>query len=274
MRNSKELRSFILVVGLFATYSMSVSAQQKFASNIAFCAVDMSVVEAADLIERIQEFHKKANRNISPNFVFETLTIQDNLNKLELKRDFTVKALEQGPEVATRLSYRMSRSNDSPISDINFTLGDHQRKLQISGTERDLVKGLLLLVEDELKKIGCSFGGSKTRSLFGIILFVFAFVLAWVPFILIQFTRFLDNASTLQVLVVSISSGISIGLNVIVFALPWTEWLPGAAIRTDAISTWDQFGPYVSVVGVLVGLAGLVMSIVSYFRPGKRRSVD
>ena len=261
----------MLFAGAFSLYAMPASAQHMFTRNVTLCAVDMNFADLVGFIDRIREFHKNANRDFQHSRMREKLTLEDKITKLELTTDISVKALEQGPKIAARLWYYMSRHDDAPISNIDLTFSDYERKLTIAGTDRDLVNGLSLMVEEEIKKTGCSFGGSDTRRDYGYILWVLALTISWLPLILAKFSRFVAAGTRLQVFVLSICVGTSLGLFICIFALPWADWFPGTAIRKHSISTWDQISPYLTILSFSVGLAGLAFSMDRVF---SRRSED
>ena len=264
----------LLFAGVLAIFAKPATAQQTFTRSITFCAVDMDFAEMARFVKRIREFHEKANHDIPRKYLRERLTLQGNSVELELIDDFSKKALEYGPKIATKLSYIMSMRRASPISEIYLALGDYQRKITISGRDRDLVDGLLLLVNQEIGRSGCAFGGSKLRSWFGINLFLLASTLAWMPFVLWRLPQFGGTRPRVQAICSLLSSGTSIALLTIVFVLPWGDWLPGTTIRKHPTSTWDQIYPFLTVFGILIAVAGLTLSLLLFLRSTNNKSDD
>ena len=151
--------SILLFAGVLAILALPASAKQMFARTFTVCAVDMNYTEMAAFVERIRVFHKKANRGMPSEHLRELLLLEDDFMKFELTTDFTLENLEQGPEIATKLWYRMSMGDARPISEIKVRFEDYRREVTISGTDRDSVNVFLLLVDEEIKKIGCSIGG-------------------------------------------------------------------------------------------------------------------
>ena len=157
----------IVLLGGLTVLALPASAQQTHTRNINLCAVDMSYKEMTGLIRSIRDFHDKANRDTTPEYVREVLTLQDGSMTLETRHDFALDVLKQGPEIATALWYRMSTRGTAPISEIDIHFTDYKRDVTISGAERDMVHGLLLLVSQKIEDRACSFGGSDTRRSFG-----------------------------------------------------------------------------------------------------------
>ena len=105
MENVHRLLSTVLVAAVLAAFSLSVLAKQTVSRNADFCALDMSFSETIRFVDLISAFQKKANRDMeNRRYYEETLTIEDSVTKLELKEEFTVKALEKGPNIATELT--------------------------------------------------------------------------------------------------------------------------------------------------------------------------
>ena len=195
----------------------------------------------------------------------EVLTLQDGLVTLESRNDFTLRALENGPEVATTLWYRMTIDDTAPISSIDLHFQDYEREVTVSGTDRDLVHGLLLVISEEIERVACSFGGRSTRGNFGLGIWVLGVLLACGSSMLAWLLRNATSGIWISVF----ASRISVGLFVIVLALPWGDWLPGTAIRLHPSSTWDQISPFVAVFGLLFSFVSVALSIVLFL--GRRR---
>lgn len=260
----------IVLLGSLAIITRPALAQQTHTRSITLCAVDMTFAEMAGLVERIREFHGKANRDSPRDYLREVLTLQDGILTLESTGDFSLETLEKGPEIATRSSYRMSMRETVPISRVDLDFRDNEREVTISGTDRDLVYGLPLLISQEIERLACSFGGRDTRLHFGLSIFVLAQIFAWVPFILTRLLKDSTFGPRASVLAVSISAG----LFVVVFALPWADWLPGTAIRLQPSSTWDQINPFVAVLSLLLSFVAVSLSALRFFARGKARSND
>ena len=243
-------------------HARPVSTQETFTRSISLCAIDMTFSELSALVAKVQEFHRNANRDMTDEYMHETLTLQDEFSKYEIKQDFSMEAIARGPDRAIRVWYDFVMPDHSPIAKIDLRLGDSRRSLVISGANKNLVDSLVLLVEEQISKVGCSFGGSETRSTYGLVIWLSGFILAWLPLIFPIRRKYASSKFALPTYVSLVISIASIGLIMSVFVFPWSDWFPGAVIRKHSISTWIALSPYVTVLGVLVGLASLVVSIV------------
>ena len=264
MKNLYVVLSVVLFSGILIL-TLPASAQQTHTRNITLCAVDMSYAELATLVKRMREFHENVNHDISGRHLREVLTLQDGLVTLESRNDFTLIALENGPEVATTVWYRMTIDDTAPISSIDLHFQDYKRKVTVSGTDRDLVHGLLLVISEEVERVACSFGGGSTRGNFGFGIWGLGALLAFGSFMLIRLRRNATSGHWIPLF----ASGISVVLFVIVLALPWDDWLPGTAIRLHPRSTWNQISPFVAVFGLLFSFVSVSLSFVFFF--GRRR---
>ena len=239
---------------MITIFALPAAATQTFSRSVTFCALDMSFTETAEIIQQIREYYEKANLDNTDLRLREKLTLEDDSVTLELTDEFDLTALKQGPEIATTLWYSMTIFEDTPISRIILRFGDRERVLTVSGVDSDRVYGLVSSVSRQIERIGCSLGGNRTRSNLGFGLLFLS--------LLLSFAASMTNRPRLQVVVLVAT----ISVPIIIFALPWADWLPGTVIRLHPISIWDQLEPYLAVLtvlGSLCGIAALIHQIYS-----------
>ena len=259
----KIFHSFLLILlfwWMITIFALPAAAAQTFSRSVTFCALDMSFAEAAEIIQQIRDYYQKANLYNTDQRLSEELTLQDDSVKLELTDEFDLTALQQGPEKATTLSYSMTIFEDAPISRINLSFRDQERVLTVSGTDSDRVYGLVSSVSRQIERIGCSLGGNKTRINLGSGLLFLSILLSFSA-------KFMTIGLRLQVVVLLVP----VSVPIIIFALPWVDWLPGTAIHLHPISIWDQLEPFLAVLTVLGSLFGIAAFIHQIYsrRDGK-----
>lgn len=249
----------LFLVGVFVAWPSApcdVAAEQTFSRSISFCSLDLTYADLASRIRRIRDFVVKANRDAGGHVLIDRLSLAGGSAKLETSGDFSDAALSQGPQLVTDVSY-LFRQDDSPISDIFLRLGDSSRELTISGRDPAQVESLILLASQDFAGLGCSFGGSSTRLIVGVVLIAVALALGLVP-------HFFRN-NVLRAAVIVLAIVIYVG----VLFYPWAPWFPGTAVRAARVSWLERNAAVIGFIGTAAGLVGIVIALF----PAARRII-
>jgi hypothetical protein len=57
-----------------------------------------------------------------------------------------------------------------------------------------------------------------------------------------------------------------VALNISIFALPWAVWFPGTTVYTGSASFIERHAAMIGVLGLIVGLASLVLAMLPVAR--------
>jgi hypothetical protein len=159
------------------------------------------------------------------------------------------------PKEVLRFSYTYYQP-DKPISSVTVDLGDHSRRVSVSGEAADQVEAMSNLLENDLRRYSTTIGGAMFRHLAGVCLSVI-FLLS-----LMVSTVYWWNSRRFSALGMLICSALGL---IMLFRLPWDRYLPGFAL-------YQSYSPFLLVryaapIAFFSLLATLVGIPLSYFLP-------
>jgi hypothetical protein len=163
------------------------------------------------------------------------------------------------PKEVLRFSYTYYQP-DKPISSVTLDLGDHERRVSVSGRSADQVETISNLLENDLRRHSTAIGGAKFRRLAGAWLCVVLLLSLMVCSAYWWNTR---RHSALGMLICSV-----VGL-LLLLRLPWDRYLPGFALyQSYSPVLLVRYAPYIAFLSLVATLAGIPLL---YFLPRWRR---
>jgi hypothetical protein len=252
------IRAIILgLVGMTVATTATQSAGPTFSRSDSYCALNLTYSNLSALLARIRNLRDLAfkENNISP--LIEWLKLDAGDISVMIENDFSNTSLLSGPEVTTYVHYYyVASTEESPVYQIDLTLGDTIRSLSVVGKSKENVDIIVSTLSDDVRKLGCTLGGSTVRSVAGGILVASGLFLSFIGF----FTK----SSQIQWFFTSLV----IVCNLCVWIPPWQSWLPGTAVYVAGASFAVRNSPMIGVLGVVVGLISLAVTIGLGFRRG------
>lgn len=262
MEGFDRIVATVLSTAVLATAAAAEEPIREFKRSQDFCALRMTYADLSSLLDRARAIVADANAG-TDDYTLERLTISAGADEVTFKEDFSRAALAHAPALATSLTYSYYRPS-APISDITLRLGDHSRELEVSGSSREQVESLVLLVSSDLDKLGCSMGGTGMRALGGVLLLVAAMGIGLLPAAGIV-KKAIGNILVLGTVIV---------INVSLWTLPWQEWFPGTAITAGSQSFIDRHAPLIGFGGLVVGVASLFLAAIPLLGRIRWRTAD
>ncbi|MQA66601.1 MAG: hypothetical protein GEU76_12000 [Alphaproteobacteria bacterium] len=249
--------------------------QETHTRTVQLCAIDVTYSDFSAFIDRVRSFRVEANRDLTRRLAEqdkylserESLTVQSKTSKFTLARDFSKSIMHRGPEIADEVHYVFTAdSGRFPISEIFLRFGDYSRTAEVSGTIRNQVEGLVLIIEQQIQKFGCPYGGAAARMVLYIALYLFAMVLVFLP---IAASAASENTyfSRISRMEVAIAFWVGAAMLIIsIFVMPWDQWLAGTSIRVTKATFLERYAPEVGLIGMIFGM----LSVVIALRHGRR----
>ena len=163
------------------------------------------------------------------------------------------------PKEVLRFSYTYYQP-DKPISSVTVDLGDHSRRVSVSGEAADQVTAVSNLLENDLLRHSTAIGGAKFRHVAGLCLSVVLLTS------LIFSIRHWWNTRRYSALGMLICSALGVSLLLLV---PWHRYLPGFALYQSYSPFFlVRYAPYIAFLSLVATLAGIPLL---YFLPRWRR---
>jgi hypothetical protein len=141
---------------------------------------------------------------------------------------------------------------DKPISSVTVDLGDHSRRVSVSGEASDQVESISKMVENDLLRYSTVIGGAKFRRVVGVCLSVGLLTSLGVSGAYWWRTR---SSSSLGMLTCS-----ALGLSLVLF-VPWHRYLPGFALyQSYSPFLLIRYAPQIFFLSLIAALLGIPLS--------------
>lgn len=163
------------------------------------------------------------------------------------------------PREVFRFSYSYNRPG-KPISSVTIDLGDHSRRVSVTGEAADQVQAISQVLEKDLVRYSTRIGGATFRRVVGVCLSVALLTSLIVSSAYWWNTR---SYSAWGMLVCSV-----LGL-LLLLLVPWHRYLAGFALyQSYSPFLLVRYAPWICLLGLLVTLVGIPLS---YFLSQWRR---
>ena len=247
--------SRFVLCGLLFIWGEPCDAQSVYSTERRFGPIRLSQNELVELVGRLQALAGMQDATVRErNIAWQTLTVSDGRNSVEISEDISVEALDAAPEVVTTVRYS-GRYGSGVIQEIQFSFSDLARRLTVSGSSRDQVEGAAEVAAGIVGEAETVFGGSRRRSAVG------AMVVAVSVWLILGANR---APVTPLVGLAMFAAGLLLSGSVLLF--PWRDWFPGVAVYGENASFMVRYGPRISLLAALITIVGGALGVVRWGR--------
>jgi hypothetical protein len=191
-------------------------------------------------------------------FIRESVKLGVRGKEIEIPH-FSLASSVAFPNEVFRFAYTYYRP-DKPISAVIIDLGDHSRRVSVSGGAADQVEAISKVLENDLLHYSTLIGGAAFRYVAGVCLSVALLTSLAVS------SAYWWNTRRYNALGMLICSALGLALLLLV---PWDRYLPGFALyQSYSPFLLIRYAPQISFLSLLASLAGIPLS---YFLPRWRR---
>jgi len=256
--------ALVLLLGVTGADSAGAKpASSEYRKEAAFSPVRLSYAEFTETVRRAHELAENANSQAEKPLVFyEAMEVSDGIATVRSKGVFTSADISMAPPVAFLATYRYSR-DDCPVSEITITLSDYTRSVSVTGSKPEQVIALFSMLSDEIGSRTTFAGGIGFRVIAG------SLILA----VLVVLSRVVPEAVDRGLLrtVLAIYAIVLVG-GLCLLALPWTRWLPGAALYSSDASFVVRNAPQITFFGVILSVVIPMLGGIVRFCRSRRKS--
>ncbi len=239
--------------------TMTLSAKDaEFSRNRDLPPLKLAASDLDAILRKTQSLITAANgRSSEQDFVRETVTLGAGGKEIEIPH-FSLASSVAFPKEVFRFCYTYYRP-DKPIASVTVDLGDHARRISVSGEAADQVTAVSNVLENGLLRHSTAIGGAKFRHVAGLCLSV-ALLLS-----LIFSTAYWSNTRRYGALGMLTCSALGLSL---VLLVPWNRYLPGFVLyQSYSPFLLVRYAPYIAFLSLIAILAGIPLL---YFRPRRR----
>jgi hypothetical protein len=238
---------------------------QNYSRTEDFPALRMNYEQLQQAIEGI----RAATRSGAPGCgngtnVEEYLTLTFRSRSTTLGQNFTAERMSKAMPRASQITYRFF-SPSCPVHQVDLNLNDTYRQLRVQGLDSALVDGVAAQAQMHFAERH-SIGGGLWR-LAGLMISVMCIS----PLLQVAY-RFVKQRNTLAAWTCVI---FAVGIPIAIVALPWSELLPGFIVLSGDANALVQYGPELSLLGLLLSITPLIVGLFKVrqkAKPAKRRN--
>jgi len=183
------------------------------------------------------------------------LSISNNNNSTTYNNIEDPNIFRDAPKVAHKAYYYFT-SYDNKISELSIDFNDYSRSISVEGKSYENCKALISLLESEFQQYSLTFSGALFRIWGGIILFLIAQTIMWIPL----FTK------AKETYVYYISMFIGIMLLISIYIMPWENWFSGFKLYFVPQNILEEYSGIISIIGIIITI---ITSLISIYR-GKK----
>ncbi|MYK41138.1 MAG: hypothetical protein F4049_13070 [Gemmatimonadetes bacterium] len=243
--NFKTLFAFILI--LVGICDSSAQDDPVYARYKSYKSLRMTYEDLSNLLLTTQEF--LTNSAVDSSYVHrDRVLVENKSEKLTISGNYQLEEFKKAPTRATYAWYQFSASNH-PIEDVEISLRDYQREVEIVGSSLAQVQALSAMIHEHLETKETIFG-AEFRTLGKALFFATFLSLAVLNFIINR--EKVNNANLSIVTVIMCPIYLCI-----LFVFPLEDWLPGTAIYMDTAGFLEKYSPEVTFFGAICGLISL-----------------
>lgn len=213
--------------------------------RVAYDDLQPVISKAATLI-------RQANVGANSKTLIENVKIGSQASSLEIQGHSFTSEMRRLPRKPHSFEFRYVSSGSAPVSGVTISLRDYDRTLTVSGSSPEQVDALFSALREELEAISTPVGGDVQKFILGFVLLV----------ILIVFTleglAFMIQTRTLEHWWVPTLCAVMFG---VMFFSPLHELLDGFLLVATDPSFLVRYGPEIALVGLLVGIAPLLLRL-------------
>jgi len=246
----KLIMRHLLLFFLLSILGSSSFAATSYTKEASYCPVTMHYDSLGDLINGIRTIAKSANTE-AEKFSIEKLSIESSSIKIDLAKNFTKQELLNGPSNATSIRYWLSGSEDIAVSEVRLYFTDHTRSVKVSGTSKEHVNTVVLLVSNHMNETGCSVGGNRQRMFGGLAIFASAVILGLLPSMGVKLS---NPASSVNFIAIFL-------LYILIFVPNWESIFPGTLITISDEGFYERHSGLISVLGLAAGILSIFLNI-------------
>jgi hypothetical protein len=234
----------ITLISILACLNSGLS-KATYGRSADFPAIQMSYDDLTSIIKKTQSVIRSANGFNKVKWESSKITItQGSTVKFIYEGEITKNSFNDAPQKGFSINYQY-RSSGGPISDINITLDDYRRVLEVEGESSEQVDAIFAMISESLVKLEITFGGGKQRIFIGLIVSIISMIL----FIFLPNKRYGIFKIPL--------------LLIVIFGIyfPYSNYYPGAAIYVGDASFFSRNSGTIAILSLFVGLVGIIPTI-------------
>jgi hypothetical protein len=214
----------------------------EYTMEVAFHPIRMSLADVSTLLRKVGRFLDVSGISSDNERFHNVLVLADGVKRFEISGEYSFDALQSAPSVSYELYYSFLSHSGAAVNHVEINFDDYRRGIKVSGTSQEQVEALAQLLRSEIGNHETYFGGPFLR------LFGGAFV------VMCSLAGF---ASRKHIVVRTLFAVLGVAGVLLVFG---ESLLPGTAIFKDSSSILVRLGPEISLLGVILSLAGIVVS--------------
>lgn len=177
-----------------------------------------------------------------------TLNLSDGHIAVEAEGFVDLSGIQGIPDACYEVSFLYSLT-DAPISRLRIDLDDARRLVQVEGVDPSQVDALFSLLLSEFEKHDTWFSGPLFRHMICIICYLALLVLITTLWVIRD-----------RIWIYLAGVGAQVLFLVLMFTLPFYEWIPGAAVYSGEASIFRRHSADIGVVSSLLGMVSMVVA--------------
>lgn len=233
----------------------------------------MTYGDLDSLLVGVRRLVEKANTGISPNATRVTLSMSAGETTVSINGWASLLDTHGLPNVSRKVwfDYVVSTSGTEPVVEVRFLLEDYSRTVTVIGSDTAQVEAIAEFIRRHFGQLTTLSGGFGFRVIgfFLLVIVMSPFSTILVPGLLYRFVPALRR----RVVTVQFAAPILtplITVPIVMFALPWDEWLPGTAIYTGSASFIDRNANLIGALGTFLGVASVVVGVIKWLSKPRR----
>jgi hypothetical protein len=246
------MRSPVFISLCLSLTTLTVSAKAgEFSQTRDLPPLKLAAADLDTILHNVQALIAAANGPVAAQeSVRESVKLGVRGHEIEIPH-FSVASSVAFPKEVFRFSYTYYQP-DKPISSVTVDLGDHARRISVSGEAADHVQAITNLLENDLLRHSTTIGGAMFRRAAGVCLSV-AFLIS-----LILSGAYWWNTRRYSALAMLVCS--ALGLSLVLF-VPWHRYLPGFALyQSYSPFLLIRYAPQIFILSLIVALLGIPLS--------------